>query len=63
MKTSTSTQIARGLIPYVTMILSMSLAVTLRVERSCSAATQTYGAPNSGRSLDVQADTNLPIAH
>lgn len=33
---STSNQVARGLLPYVATILSLSLAVTLRVEHSCS---------------------------
>ena len=62
MKSNKTNQIARGLLPYLTMILSMSLAVTLRVERSCSGE-QSYGAPSSGRSFDVQAGTNLPTAH
>ena len=62
MKNNRSNQIARGLLPYLTMILSMSLAVTLRVEHSCSAG-QSYGAPSNGRSFDVQTDTNLPTAH
>lgn len=63
MKNNRTNQIARGLLPYLTMILSMSLAVTLRVERSCSDVGPTYRAPSSGPSFDVQDGTNLPTAH
>jgi hypothetical protein len=38
MKRITNHQIARGLLPYIATILSASIAVTLRVERSCSGA-------------------------
>jgi hypothetical protein len=36
MKTTTKGQIARGILPYVATILSISLAVTLRVEHACT---------------------------
>lgn len=36
MKPSRTNQLARAIAPYVATILSISLAVTLRVERSCS---------------------------
>jgi hypothetical protein len=36
MKQSTTNQLARAIAPYVATILSISLAVTLRVEHSCS---------------------------
>jgi hypothetical protein len=36
MKPTRTNQLARALVPYVATILSMSLAVTLRVEHSCS---------------------------
>ena len=36
MRESTKNQIARTLFPYAATLLSLSLAVTLRVERSCT---------------------------
>jgi hypothetical protein len=36
MKPTTTNQLARAIAPYVATILSVSLAVTLRVEHSCS---------------------------
>jgi hypothetical protein len=36
MKNYSGTGIARGIMPYVATILSVSLAVTLRVEHGCS---------------------------
>ena len=36
MKETTKAQIARGILPSVATILSISLAVTLRVEHACS---------------------------
>lgn len=37
MRSTTTTQLARAIAPYVATIVSVSLAVTLRVEHSCSA--------------------------
>ena len=42
---SSSSQVARGLLPYVATILSLSLAVTLRVEHSCSERPVPAGTP------------------
>ena len=36
MRGLTKSQTARGILPYLATILSISLAVTLRVERACS---------------------------
>jgi hypothetical protein len=36
MKQFTKNQIARGILPYAATILSLSLAVTLRIERACT---------------------------
>ena len=38
MKPARTNQIARAIAPYIATILSVSLAVTLRVEHSCSDA-------------------------
>lgn len=46
MKRTTNGQIARAMLPYATTILSLSLAVTLRIERSCSdGSTPASGSP------------------
>ena len=37
MRPTNTTQLARAIAPYVATIVSVSLAVTLRVEHSCSA--------------------------
>jgi hypothetical protein len=44
---SAKTQIARGVFPYVATILSLSLAVTLRIEHSCSARPEPAQTPPS----------------
>jgi len=38
MRATNTTQLARAIAPYVATIVSVSLAVTLRVEHSCSAS-------------------------
>lgn len=43
--------IARGLLPYVATVLSISLAVTLRIEPSCSF--ESYEARQTGTSASI----------
>lgn len=47
MKQTRANQIARGLLPYAATILSLSAAITLRVEHSCSESSAPASAPGS----------------
>lgn len=64
MKPTTTNQLARAIAPYVATILSVSLAVTLRVEHSCSNGPVRATEPTSPGVMtgaeELQRDVGLP---
>src|SRR4051812_18333120 len=63
MREASKNQIARGLVPWAATILSMSLALTLRVEQACSGSAPQIPANDTGVFYTRSAPFEIPGAH
>jgi hypothetical protein len=61
MKPTRTNQLARAIAPYVATILSISLAVTLRVEHSCSESPIDHQCATARISCDSITVANSPL--